>query len=357
MTAVISNSFPKTATELYRLPPLPTIRDLLRLYRLRAIKQLSQNFLMDQRITDKIVRAAGRIRNGHVCEIGPGPGGITRSIINRGPERVVVIEKDRRFGPTLELLAEATGGKVEIIYGDIMSFRMEKLFPEASKVMWEDSPPNIHLIGNLPFNVSTPLIIRWLHDISVRENAWSYGRTKMLLTFQKEVAERIVAPIMSEQRCRLSVMCQNWCEVHHKFTIPGKAFIPKPDVDVGVVHFTPLVKPVIPLPFSLVEKVLRNIFSHRQKYSIKGAERLFPGPARERLGKEMYMHADVDPTTRPFQLTVEEFGRLCTAYKHICDKDPRLYRYESRAQKKLLNEIEELYKSEEMDLEFSQESQ
>lgn len=97
-----------------RLPPLPTIRDLVRMYKLRAIKQLSQNFLMDQRITDKIVRAAGNLHNQWVLEVGPGPGGITRSILNKCPHKLIVVEKDPRFLPTLELLKEACSGFVDL---------------------------------------------------------------------------------------------------------------------------------------------------------------------------------------------------------------------------------------------------
>ncbi|PSN41722.1 Dimethyladenosine transferase 1 [Blattella germanica] len=324
---------PQVIKETMRLPPLPTIRDILRLYRLHAIRQLSQNFLMDQRITDKIVKACGRIKYHEVCEVGPGPGGITRSILNRNPSRLIVIEKDARFLPALDLLEESSNGRMEVVLGDILNYDMSKVFSDNKRKSWEESPPQINIIGNLPFSVSTPLIIKWIQAISEKKSAWSYGRTQLTLTFQKEVAERMVAEIMSAQRCRLSIMCQNWCNVEHKFTIPGKAFVPKPDVDVGVVHFTPLVIPKIPLPFHIVEKVVRNVFSFRQKYSIRGAETLFPYPVREELGMKMYKLADVDPTTRPFQLTIEEFGQLCQAYCNICDEDPRLYKYNHRASK------------------------
>lgn len=332
--------------ETMRLPPLPTIRDILRLYRLRALRQLSQNFLLDQRLTDKIVKAAGNIRNCEVCEVGPGPGGITRSILNKGPSKLFVIEKDKRFLPALDLLEESSDQCMQVFLGDVMNFDMSKIFSENKRRKWEDHPPHIHIIGNLPFSVSTPLIIRWLQAMSERKSAWSYGRTQLTLTFQKEVGERMVADIMSNQRCRLSVMCQNWCTVEHKFIIPGKAFVPKPDVDVSVVHFTPLVKPQIPLPFKVVEKVVCNIFGFRQKYSIRGAETLFPVPVREQLGKEMYHLADIDPTTRPFQLTVEEYGRLCHAYCTICDRDPRLYKYSHRAAREQREIFNNLYEEE-----------
>lgn len=316
-----------------RLPPLPTVSDIIRLYKLRALKQLSQNFLLDLRVTDKIVRAAGNIRDGEVVEVGPGPGSITRSIINRNPGRVFVIEKDRRFVPALEMLSEASPFPIEIITGDVLSFNMEKLFKEEYRKGWHETPPNIHLIGNLPFSVSTHLIIKWLQNISEKANAWKYGRVPMTLTFQKEVAERMTAGVMSKQRCRLSVMCQNWCYVQHKFNIGGSAFVPKPDVDVGVVHLTPLQIPIIDLPFKLVEKVVRCIFSFRQKYSIRGAETLFPHPLREKLSTEMYSQAQIDITVRPFQLTVPEIGRLCHAYNHIILRQPSLASYNARGPK------------------------
>ena len=111
---------------------------------------------------------------------------------------------------------------MSIVHGDILLCDLSSVIPQDLSQPWEAGPPSIHLIGNLPFNVSTPLIIRWLEEISNKTGAWKFGRTKLTLTFQKEVAERMVARKMSKQRCRLSVMCQNLCDINLKFVIPGK---------------------------------------------------------------------------------------------------------------------------------------
>ncbi|KAJ8911427.1 hypothetical protein NQ315_005960 [Exocentrus adspersus] len=307
-----------------RLPPLPTVRDLVKLYRLRALRQLSQNFLMDERLTDKIVKAAGNIYNHYVCEVGPGPGGITRSIIKRCPKQLIVVEKDPRFLPTLELLQEAckTYTKMDIEIQDIVNYNLKDGFKDVQPHNWFEAPPPINIIGNLPFSVSTNLICRWLQAVSEKTSAWSYGRSSMTLTFQKEVGERMVAPPGHKQRCRLSVMCQFWCDVSYKFTIPGTAFVPKPDVDVAVVTLYPLKRPMVDLPFKMVEKLVRTIFNMRQKYAIRGASRLFPEEDRDILTAKLFKLADLSYTTRPFQLTNEEFVRICYAYKLICEENP-----------------------------------
>ncbi|XP_045698950.1 dimethyladenosine transferase 1, mitochondrial isoform X2 [Phyllostomus hastatus] len=274
----------------FRLPPLPTIREIIKLFRLQAVKQLSQNFLLDLRLTDKIVRKAGNLTNAYVYEVGPGPGGITRSILNASVAELLVVEKDSRFIPGLQMLSDAAPGKLRIVHGDVLTFKVERAFPESLKRQWEDDPPNVHIIGNLPFSVSTPLIIKWLKNVSQKDGPFAYGRTQMTLTFQQEVAE----------------------------------------VDVGVVHFTPLVRPAIRQPFELVEKVVQSAFHFRRKYCHRGLGMLFPEAQRLESTGKLLQGAEVDPTLRPTQLSVSHFGSLCDVYRKMCDEDPHLFAYNFR---------------------------
>ncbi|XP_069625499.1 dimethyladenosine transferase 1, mitochondrial isoform X2 [Ranitomeya imitator] len=295
----------------YRLPPLPTIREIIKLYNLRAEKQLSQNFLLDLKLTDKIVRKAGNIKNAYVCEVGPGPGGMTRAILNSGAEELLVVEKDTRFIPGLKMLNEASMGKVRIVHGDILTYKLDRAFPKHLQKTWEDDTPNIHIIGNLPFSVSTPLIIKWLEEMANKTGPFRYGRTQMTLTFQHEVAE----------------------------------------VDVGVVHFTPLIQPKIDQPFKLIEKIVRNVFQLRRKHCYRGISLLFPEEQRTKLTEQILMLADVEPTLRPTELSMKHFQGLCNAYRELCDRDPDLFAYNFREelrQKKIKSQ--DIYKTEENDI-------
>lgn len=212
----------------------------------------------------------------------------------------------------------------------MLTYKIEKAFPDHVRRQWGDDPPNVHIIGNLPFSVSTPLIIKWLENISLKDGPFVYGRTKMTLTFQKEVAERLVATTGSQQRSRLSIMAQYLCNVEHLFTIPGKAFVPKPEVDVGVVHFTPLIQPKIKQPFKLVEKVVQNVFQFRRKYCHRGLGMLFPEAQRLESTGRLLELADVDPTLRPTHLSLMHFKSLCDVYRRMCDEDPQLFTYNFR---------------------------
>ena len=201
-----------------QLPPLPTIGELLKIYQIRAAKHLSQNFLLDQNLCRKFVKTSGPLTDAYVLEVGPGPGCLTRTILENNPRRVVLIEKDRRFIPILKDLkiafesatsAMPTSGhrqlrgseslspdapieeRVQVIRGDILTHRIEGLFPPEAVFPWDmpEDPP-INVIGNLPFAISTPLLIKWLEDISLRRGIFSYGRAGFTLTFQREVADR-----------------------------------------------------------------------------------------------------------------------------------------------------------------------
>lgn len=248
---------------------------------------------------------------------------------------MVVVEKDRRFIPTLELLQDATKSFVntEIVRDDILKYNIEHAFPECPKQDWLGPRAKVHLIGNLPFAISTRLLVNWLKDMSLQRGAWSYGRASLTLTFQHEVAQRIIAPIAGENRCRLSVMSQIWTKPEMKFEIPGSAFVPKPDVDVGVVTMVPLKHPLTKLPFDLVEKVNRYIFSMRQKFVRRGISNLYPPKDRDELTLRTFDAADVDPEARSFQLSNEECVRLADAYAEILKENPAYEKFDYRAPK------------------------
>jgi len=311
-----------------RLPPLPTVKDILRVYNISATKKLSQNFLLDPRQLDRIARLAspqGKL----LVEVGPGPGGITRSLLGQGATRCVVIEKDSRFLPALQLLNEASGGRLDITIGDVMTFNMEKLFSDGVISDWDAPSPNIEVIGNLPFNVSTPLLIRWLDAISDRRSVWRYGRVPLTLTFQLEVAQRMAAPPGNPIRSRLSVVCQNWTRVNKKMTIPGGAFTPKPDVDVAVVRMDPLTEPYIRHPFPFVNKVVTNIFHGKRKKLYNTLPRLFPKPMAF-LSGVIIEETGLNPMMTAIELDMNDWSRLCDSYARILRVNPSLVKYKSR---------------------------
>ncbi|KJH51712.1 ribosomal RNA adenine dimethylase family protein [Dictyocaulus viviparus] len=246
-----------------------------------------------------------------VCEIGPGPGSITRAILEADCERLDVVEIDHRFIPPLEHLAEASEGRLHIHRGDILKTNIGDLWNGGGnqrKSEWSSEPPSMNIIGNLPFNVASPL----LKDISYRRDAWRFGRVPLTLTFQLEVAMRLCSPVDNDARSRISVMAQYLTEPKIMFRIPGACFVPRPEIDVGVVRFVPRIQPLINASFeavssssrsnrseqpsrisvgclilletlpTVVEKVCRHIFFYRQKHMIKGLKTLYPKELKER---------------------------------------------------------------------------
>ncbi|VBB33205.1 unnamed protein product, partial [Acanthocheilonema viteae] len=235
------------ATNFSRLPPLPSLKNFLYAYRLRAKKILSQNYLMDMNLTRKIVRQAEVKQGDCVVEIGPGPGSITRAILETNCRRLDVVEIDHRFIPPLEVLKEASEERMFIHRGDILKTDLEQIWSQAGveRIAWEeDRLPMAHIIGNLPFNIASPLIIKFLREMLYRQGPWSFGRVPLLLTFQMEVAERLCAPIDSPFRARISIMSAFISEPKLLFQIPGRCFVPPPKVNVGVVRFIPRQDPL-----------------------------------------------------------------------------------------------------------------
>ncbi|KAH9526472.1 Dimethyladenosine transferase 1, mitochondrial [Dermatophagoides farinae] len=334
-TQVPSSSPGKISLIPSRLPPLPTVRDLVRIYRVRARRSLSQNFLLNKNTNEKIVNSAG-IRNGdHVLEIGPGPGSITRQILERGPQQLFVLEKDRRFLPMLEMLASAAyPDQMKIIVGDVMDYTFDNLFPGHLKKEWHEESPDIRIIGNLPFNVSTPLIIKWLRMMSNHSGFYEMGRIPLTLTFQREVAERMVAQVMDYQRSRLSIMCQHLCHVKIRFTIKGKSFVPTPKVDAAVVKFIPLIEPKINLPFNVVEKFVRHLFIYRNKQIHKCLRTLFPKDMHD-LNEELFIKSGIERDLRPTMLSIDEIGSLCHVYHEFCTENRGLFEFNYQTRKKL----------------------
>jgi dimethyladenosine transferase 1 len=317
---------------LRRMPPLPTTRDLLRLYKIKAKKSLSQNFIMDPRILTRFVKTAGKIEGGYAIEVGPGPGGITRAILEAGVKECHVIEKDPRFLTTLKLIQEAAGpNRLHINIGDCLTYNVTKMFSDEIRRDWNhhDVPP-LTLFGNLPFNVATPFIIKLLRCMADQSNIYSFGRVTSVLTFQHEVALRMCTPAKHPQRSRLSVVCQNWANVHYAYQLPGGAFVPPPAVDVGIVKLTPLREPYINLPFKLVDQVVNAMFVSGKNRFIRSSlanvfnNHIHDQRERKALADELLKRCDIDPETSAIMLEMDEIRELCFGYKYLLENHPSL---------------------------------
>ncbi|KAK3741717.1 hypothetical protein QZH41_012909 [Actinostola sp. cb2023] len=304
-----------------RLPPMPKVSDLLRMYGLTAQKQLSQNFILDLNITDKIAKVAD-VFDCYVCEVGAGPGSLTRSVLHAGARHVAAVEIDKRFLPSLQLLEDAAKGRMTVYHADIMGFDIPAAFSDVEPSPWEKGVsnsflviPGVRMVGNLPFNVSIPLLLQWLEAIPQRGGPFKFGRTPMSLVFQKEVAENIVADPRNYNRSRLTIMVQYLCEVKKKYILPNSVFIPKPKVDASLVHLVPRAEPLITAPYVVVEQVVKAVFAMRRKYIHTPLKLLFPD--REHLVNELVRLADVNTEQRAHELSMEDFNKLCCAYDEL----------------------------------------
>ena len=270
-----------------RLPPL---RDVIARHELRARKSLGQNFLLDLNLTGRIARAAGPLEGVTVYEVGPGPGGLTRALLDNGAGHVIAIDTDRRIGPVLAEIADAYPGRLTAIEGDALAYT-----PQA------DAAP-IRIVANLPYNIATPLLVRWLST-----DPWPGWFDVMVLMFQREVADRIVAQPSTKAYGRLSVLSQ-WRTVPQRlFDIDPRAFVPPPKVVSSVVRFD--VRPD-PLPCALkaLETVTAKAFGQRRKMLRASLKGLVKAP------EELLEAAGIVPTLRAEDVPVEGFVALANAY-------------------------------------------
>jgi 16S rRNA (adenine1518-N6/adenine1519-N6)-dimethyltransferase len=267
------------------LDSLPSLREIIDRYNLRAEKKLGQNFILDQNITDKIARSAGDISNHHIIEIGAGPGGLTRSILGQNPLSLTSIEFDPRAIEALQSLVTVAQGKFNLIRGDALQTDLVSLIPL----------PRI-IIANLPYNISTVLLLKWLSDIFI--NPHSYDR--MILMFQKEVAERLVATPHSKEYGRLSVMTGWLCEAQILFDLPPHIFSPPPKVTSSIVEFRPRLNRVDKIPFETLETILADGFNQRRKMIRSSMKKYLPAIDR----------TNIDSSLRAENLSVSDFIKI-----------------------------------------------
>jgi 16S rRNA (adenine1518-N6/adenine1519-N6)-dimethyltransferase len=264
---------------------LPPLREVIRRHALSARKSLGQNFLLDLNLTARIARAAGPLDDCTVVEIGPGPGGLTRALLAVGAARVIAIEHDDRAIPALQDIAAHYPGRLEIVHGDAMTFDPRPLLGDA----------RAKIVANLPYNIATQLLIGWL-----TAEPWPPWYEMMVLMFQREVGERIVAREDEEAYGRLGVLA-NWrAETKILFDIAPSAFVPPPKVTSSVVRLVPRANPEA-CDRRLLEQVAAAAFGQRRKMLRQSLKPLGADPAR------LAQAAGVDPTRRAETIPISGF--------------------------------------------------
>ncbi len=270
---------------------LPPLRDVIHTHELRAKKAMGQNFILDLNITRKIARAAGRLPGRTVVEIGPGPGGLTRALLMEGADHVIAVERDERCRPILEEISAHYPGRLTVHFGDALETDWTALLAAST------GP--VSIAANLPYGLASLLLAGWLEI-----EPWPPWYDRMVLMFQREVAERIVAEPGSKAYGRLSVLAQYRCEARIVMNLPPEAFTPPPKVSSAVVEFIPRPSPYPVCSVAVLGRVTQAAFGQRRKMLRVSLKQLMPMP--ELLLRE----ADIDPQKRAEQLTVQDFARL-----------------------------------------------
>lgn len=264
---------------------LPPLRDVIDAHGLSARKALGQNFLLDLNLTSKIARQAGTLEGHDILEVGPGPGGLTRALLAEGARHVTAIERDQRCRPALDDIAAAYPGRLSIIDGDAL----------ADDPLSRLTPP-IRIVANLPYNIGTELLVRWLTP-----DAWPPRWDSLTLMFQREVAERIVAQPGSKAYGRLALLAQWRADAKIVLHLPPSAFTPPPKVSSAVVHLTALPEPRFPADAKRLQQITAAAFNQRRKMLRSSLKSVIsdPSSALTALG--------IDPERRAETLSLEEF--------------------------------------------------
>ncbi len=271
---------------------LPPLREIIARHRLSAIKGLGQNFLLDLNLTARIARAGGSLDGVTVIEVGPGPGGLTRALLATGARKVVAIERDDRCLPALAEIAEHYPGRLEVVHDDALAVDFRALAEGPTRV-----------VANLPYNVATPLLVGWL-----RAEPWPPFYESLTLMFQREVAERIVAPPGSRAYGRLGVLAGWRSEARILFNVPPSAFTPPPKVMSAVVGLVPRPTP-LPADPDVLERVVAAAFGQRRKMLRQSLRSLGIDPL------PLLAAAGIAPTQRAEEIDVAGFVALADAYR------------------------------------------
>ncbi|MGV8953495.1 MAG: 16S rRNA (adenine(1518)-N(6)/adenine(1519)-N(6))-dimethyltransferase RsmA [Cypionkella sp.] len=267
---------------------LPPLREVIKTHDLVAKKQLGQNFLLDLNLTAKIARCAGDLANCDVLEVGPGPGGLTRGLLVEGARRVLAVEKDPRCLPPLAEIAAAYPDRLQVINGDALDVDVLSHLTQPVRV-----------VSNLPYNIGTELLIRWLTP-----QIWPPFWQSLTLMFQKEVAERIVAKPRSDHYGRLALLAQWRCDVKIVMHLPPEAFTPAPKVHSAVVHLIRLAEPRFPANEAMLQRLTAAGFNQRRKMLRSSLKSI--GPHIE----AQLVQAGIEPTARAEEISLEKFCAL-----------------------------------------------
>jgi len=275
---------------------LPPLGEVIRRHRLSAVKSLGQHFLLDANLTGRIARSAAPLDQCEIIEIGPGPGGLTRALLLAGARHITAIERDPRAIAALQELGAVFPGRLTIVEGDAKAIDVAAITPAPRKI-----------VANLPYNIATPLLLGWLKTVGSFES--------LTLMFQKEVAQRLVAPPGGKDYGRLSVMTQ-WSAVPQiLFDIGPKAFVPRPKVTSTLVQITPRGEPPAPCRRDDLERVVAAAFGQRRKM-LRAALKTLEVDALALLDR-----SGIDPTERAERLTIEQFAALARNFGDL--KRPR----------------------------------